>query len=68
MTHSMKNGMKINDGGFYLRMVMFMVSRSVVEATRVVGFLQMLLTVHIVGVFKVGCKLWLFQSRNVMHS
>ena len=60
--------MTINDAGFYLRMVMFMVSRSVVEATRVIGFLQMLLTVHIVGVFKVGCKLWLFQSRNVMHS
>ena len=65
MTHSMKNGMTINDSGFYLRMVMFM---SVVEATRVIGFLQMLLTVHIVGVLQVGCKLWLFQSRNVMHS
>ena len=47
-------------GGLYLRRVMFMVSWGVMEATRMVGLFQVVLTVHIVWIFQVGCKLGLF--------
>ena len=64
----MDNEDEDNDGSLYLRRVMVVVSRGVVEATRVVGLFQVALAVHIVGVLQVGRKLGLFESRDVMHS
>ena len=57
-----------NDSCLYLRRVMVVVSRGVVEATRVVGLFQMVLAVHVVRVLQVRRKLGLFESCNVMHS
>ena len=64
----LKMVMKEDDGCLYLRRFLFVVPRCVVEATRVVGFFQVVLAVHVVRVLQVGRKLGLFESCNVMHS
>ena len=52
----------------HLRRDMFVVFRCVVEAAGMVGLFQVPLAVHVVRVLQVGCKLGLFESRDVMHS